>query len=83
MRNMEGKTRHGGKRPGAGTRNDARILSLDDETRQMLNALVARQRGVIGEKISHTDVVKDLIKAAWEREININEDAIDWQGEIL
>jgi hypothetical protein len=69
---------------GAGTRHGrVKHITLSDAACEMLLALVARTRGVIGEQISHTFVVECLIKEAWERDINVDEATSEWQGEVL
>lgn len=73
----------GGSRAGAGTRDDVQWIELDLETRQMLNILVKEARMLRGEKLSHRQVVKELIAerygerdAAWAADMDDSGDVI-------
>lgn len=64
--NIETATRRGGYRSGAGNRkDDVATIKLDDDMRRMLNIIVGSARMVRGEKVSHRQIVKELIAARW------------------
>ncbi|HEU5013937.1 MAG TPA: hypothetical protein VFT66_15560 [Roseiflexaceae bacterium] len=79
---------HGGRRAGSGhIRDDVTSIVFDKApdlaTRQMLNVLVARARGVRNNpRISHKQIVAELVRAAYEE---LEQDgAEEWDGnEIL
>lgn len=80
----QSRTKPGGARAGAGTRDDVRWIELDEDARQMLNILVKEARMLRGSKLSHRQIVKELIAeryggrdAAWAA------DACDDSGDVI
>lgn len=58
--------RWGGPRKGAGNiKDDVRTITLDDDMRMMLNIIVRHARMLRGDKVSHKQIVKELIEARW------------------
>lgn len=81
---MTTTTKHGGWRPGAGNRkDDVSTIILDDDMRRMLNIIVGHERGLRGEKVSHKQVVKELILARYgQLDEGWQSDAEDDSGDI-
>lgn len=62
---IESKPR-GGHRPGAGNRKeDVSTIKLDGDMRSMLNSIVGNARILRGERVSHRQIVKELIEERW------------------
>lgn len=61
------KPRRGGARPGSGNiKDDVSTIILDGDMRRMLNIIVLHERSQRNEKLSHTQIARELIEARWQ-----------------
>lgn len=60
-------SRGGANRNQGNIKDDVVTITLDEDMRTMLNAIVRHKRSFRGAKLAHKQVVKELIEAEWSQ----------------